>query len=488
MDIFAIIFLIFQIYIIFTILVLLLDNREPAETFAWIFIFLLVPGIGLVIYMIIGRGGQKAYNRKNKQPQLIAKSIVTLFKPLNDIQEETIKLLKSPTSVYQDDLMTLLYQNSHSLITTHNETKIFHNGKDKFDSLYEDIKKAKKFIHLEYFIWRSHDPVGRKMKELLLEKVKEGVEIRILYDYSGCFFTLGRGYIQSLRKAGIQIYPFFNYLSKLRMHTLNHRNHRKIVVIDGKVGYTGGMNIGQEYIDGGKKYASWRDSHLKLEGESVSILEAIFAIDWYNTVSQEDIFDPKYYPLIPERAKPDGKLPMQLPTSGFDSPWPSILHLYFAMITEAQKNIYIVSPYFIPEASLLMALKTAAMRGIKVVVLMTGVPDNPIPYWAAFSYFEEVLKSGVKIFQYQKGFMHAKIFSSDGKISSIGTANFDIRSLKLNYEINAVFYNQELTKQIDAQIAEDLTACKEITLADLNQKSILFRLRNSFVRLIANLL
>ncbi len=488
MNIFPHIILLFQIYIIFTIFVLLLDNREPAETFAWIFIFILLPGAGLVIYLLIGRRWKKSYNYKKKQPQFIAKNLVSLFKPLDEVQEKTIQLLKTPSSVYQDDLMTLLYRSSHALITTGNQVKIFHNGKDKFDSLLHDLKNAKQFIHLEYFIWRSNDALGQKIKKLLIEKAQEGVEIRILYDYSGCFFTLGRGYIRELRKAGILIYPFFNYLSKLKMHTLNYRNHRKIVVIDGKIGYTGGMNIGQEYIDGGKKYTMWRDTHLKIEGGAVSILQAIFAIDWYNTVDKEDIFDAKYYPLIPGKEKIDGNLPIQLPTSGFDSPWPSILHLYFALITVAQKNIYIVSPYFIPDASLLMALKTAALRGIKVVVLMTGVPDNLITYWAAFSYFEDVLKSGVKIFQYQKGFMHAKIFSCDGKICSIGTANFDIRSLRLNYEVNAVFYDEELTKDIDTQIARDLKESKGITLSDINKKHFFFRLRNSFVRLFVNLL
>ena len=488
MEIIPLLVIAFQIYIFFTVIILLLDNRQPAETFAWIFIFILLPVFGFLIYLVVGRNWKRNYDHKRKLPQYLAKNLVALFKPIDDVQETLIKKMKSQYSVYQDDLMTLLYRNSKSLLTTNNKVKVFHNGREKFDYLIQDIKKAKKFIHLQYFIWYSNDILGQELKKLLLEKAKQGVEVKILYDYSGCFLTLGRSYIRELRKAGILIYPFFNYLSPFKLHTLNYRNHRKIAVIDGEIAYTGGMNVGQEYIDGGKKYASWRDTHIRLEGDCVNILQAIFAIDWSNTVNQEDIFNRKYFPTIPEKFGLEGDLPVQFPTSGYDSPWPAILHLYFSFITLAQKNIYIVSPYFIPETSLLMALKTAAMRGIKVTVLMAGVPDNLIPYWAASSYFEDLLKSGVRIFQYQTGFMHAKILSIDGRICTIGTANFDIRSLSLNYEVNAVFYNEKLTKETDEQILKDLENSKEVTLADFNKISSMVRLRNSFMRLFSSIL
>lgn len=478
----------FEIYILFTILLLLLDNREPSETFAWIFIFIMLPGVGLVLYFLFGHDWKKSYDPRKKEPQIIAKRLLGHFKALNDKQPDLIKKFKNPRNVYQDDLMTLLYRTSHALITTDNRVKVFHSGREKFDQLLEDIRQARSFVHLEYFIWYSNDALGKKLKKLLIEKAAEGVEVRILYDYSGCFFTLGRGYVRGLRKAGVQIYPFFNYLSSFKLHTLNYRNHRKIAVIDGNIAYTGGMNVGQEYIDGGKRYKSWRDTHMRLEGDAVNILQAMFAVDWFNTASDETVFERKYFPNLIETPKPAGGLPAQFPTSGFDSPWPSIQHLFFAMITEAQKSISIVTPYFIPDISLLTALKTAAMRGIKVTVLMTGVPDNLITHWAAHSYFEDVLRSGVKIFQYQKGFMHAKMFTADGEVCSIGTANFDMRSFKLNYEVNAVFYNTELTAELDAQIAEDLKACKEILLSDIKSEPVFFRLRYSLARLVANLL
>jgi cardiolipin synthase len=474
---------------IVTIFSLLLDNREPAETFGWVLIFILMPGLGVVIYYFIGHNGRKRYNRDKKLPQVVAKNLIAIFKPLAAAQAGFINRVKNPERTYQDDMMQLLYRNSKSFVTANNTVEFFHNGRAKFDALFADIEKAKHFIHMEYFIWYSgKDPVAQKMKDLLIKKAAEGVEVRILYDYSGCFFTLSPAYKRELRKAGVKIYPFFNYLSGFRFHTMNHRNHRKIAVIDGAVGYTGGMNLGQEYIDGGKKYKSWRDTHMRLTGGSVNVLQAVYAIDWFNTTNEETCFDLNYYSGIEESAKPTGELPLQLPTSGYDTQWPALLHLFFTMITLAQKNITIVSPYFVPEASLLVALKTAALRGLDVTVLMTGIPDNPLPYWAAFSYFDELLKAGVKIFQYQQGFMHAKMISIDGKVCSVGTTNFDIRSLKLNYEVNAVFYDEATTRKIDDQIKLDLKACKQVELAEFNRISVAARLRNSLARLLANIM
>ena len=485
----SLILVLFQIYLIVTVFYLLLDNREPAETFAWIFVFILMPGLGLVIYCIMGRDGRKQYDRDKKLRQIFAENLVALFKPLISVQEAIIGAVKDRRKTYQDDLMLLLYRNSKSLITSNNKVKFFHDGRSKFDALFADIEKARHFIHLEYFIWCSdQDVLGKSIKELLIKKAKEGVEVRILYDFSGCLFTMRSAYRRELRRAGVKIYPFFNYLAGFRFHTINHRNHRKIAVIDGEVAYMGGMNVGQEYIDGGSRFTSWRDTHFKLEGGSVNLLQAIFAIDWFNTTNDESCFEPKYYSGIEASAKESGSLPVQLPTSGYDTPWPALLHLYFGMVTMAQKNITIVSPYFVPDSSMLTALKTAAMRGLEVIVVMAGVHDNPLPYWAAFSYFDELLKAGVRIFQYQKGFMHAKMISIDGKVCSAGTTNFDMRSLKLNYEVNAVFYDEQTTSDIDAQIALDLTNCREVSLADLNGISLAARLRNSLSRLLANIL
>ncbi len=489
MGLITLLLLIFQIYLIATVIVLLLDNREPTETFAWILIFILMPGFGFALYLIVGRNWRRAYDNKSRLPQAVAKQLLQIFLPLRDLSESKAERVQLKDHFIEAKLVELLKNNSHSYLTTENRVQFFHQGADKFDALKKDLRAAKRFIHLEYFIWYSDDALGQELKEILLEKVRAGVEVRILYDFSGSLFTLCGDYVKEMREAGIEAYPFFNYLSNFKIHTINYRNHRKIAVIDGTIGYTGGMNVGQEYIDGGKEFDAWRDTHMRVEGEAASVLQAVFAIDWYNTVSNDDIFDEKYYPVDFEQSMDHPPVAMQLPTSGFDSQWPSILHAYFTLITSARKNVYISSPYFVPEPSIVMALKTAAMRGVDVKLLLTGNPDKPrITYWAAFSYLEDLIRAGVKIYFYQPGFFHAKIFSCDGQMCSLGTANLDIRSFRLNYEINAVIYNTELTQELDRQFTIDLDNSTEFTLKDFSQLSLPIKLRNSLCRLVSPIL
>lgn len=480
----------FQIYLFLTVVYLLLDNREPAETFAWIFIFILMPGVGVLIYFIAGHNGRRRYNRRDKLPQVLAKNLEPLFADLQSDQERIIASVEDPHQTYRDDLMMLLYRNSRALITLNNRAEIFHDGRSQFEALIADLESARHFIHMEYFIWHSGpDPLALKIQEILVRKAREGVEVRILYDFYGCFFKMSRAYRKKLQEAGVRIYPFFNYLSSLRFHTVNHRNHRKISIIDGRAAYVGGMNIGQEYIDGGDRYPFWRDTHIRFEGEAVRQLQAVYAIDWFNTTHESVCFEPRYYAHLQEcRSAPERGLAVQFPTSGYDTAWPALLHLYFAMITMAQKKISIVSPYFVPEASLLTALKTAAMRGLEVTVLMTGRPDNPLPFWAAYSYFEELLRAGVQIYQYQKGFMHAKMISIDGTVCSIGTTNFDNRSLKLNYEVNAVFYDEATARALERQIARDLEDSRQVHLEDAEKIGMPVKLRNSMARLLSSIL
>jgi len=366
-------------------------------------------------------------------------------------------------------------------LATNNRMRIFHHGKDKFEAFLADLQAAKHFIHLEYFIWRS-DALGERVKEVLIRKVKEGVAVRVLYDTIGSFWLSGR-YIRELRRAGVEMYPYFNFLKPLKFHTLNFRNHRKLAIIDGRIGYNGGLNIGQEYIDGGR-FGYWRDTHLRVEGEAVALYQSIFAVDWYNTTKKE-LFDIKFYCFdfdFQEHA------PLQVSTSGPDSEWESIKQLYFAMIKSAQKKLYLQSAYFIPDASVFMALKTAALSGIEVKLMVTGVVDHWLPYWSAHTYFEELLKAGVKIYHYKKGLMHAKTISIDGQVCSVGTANMDIRSFHLNYETNSLIYDERAAREIERQFLEDMKECREFTLEDFKALSPPVKIRNSLARLFAPLL
>ncbi|MCK5243457.1 cardiolipin synthase [bacterium] len=484
MDLMSILVIGYNLYLLITIIFLILDNRETASTIAWIFLFVIFPVLGFILYMLIGRNWRKNPRSEQIIQHVLGSRLEKNFKPFIRQQEREMrkyaKLWRHPA--YKRELMHLLYQSSHSLLSTQNQVRVFYAGRDKFSRLKQDLKNAKHFIHLEYFIWRA-DETTRAIKDILTAKARAGVEVRILYDFLGSIF-LARKYLRELRRAGVRAYPFYNFLAPFKLHTMNYRNHRKIVVIDGKIGYTGGMNMGQEYIDGGKKFPSWRDTHLRLEGQVVAPLQAVFAIDWYNT-TKEELFAPEYCLQTVSTRK---VLPLQITTSGPDSEWPSIEQLYFCMINSAQKYVYIQSPYLVPSPSVYAALKTAVLRGLDVRINIAGLPDKKIPYWAAFTYFEDLLKAGLRIFHYQKGFLHAKTIAIDGVMCSIGTANMDLRSFRLNYELNLLIYDRHLTTGMKRQFLKDLKHSREFTLEDYYRLGYLRHFRNSLSRLLAPLL
>jgi len=477
------IIILFNIYVISLLILLLLDNREPTTTLSWFLIFLIFPVVGVILYLFFGRNWRTTIFKRKKLHKQLEKSIIKVLVPLINEQNKNIKKLGSVlASSNYTKLLRLLYNNSFSVLVTSNKLEILQNGEEKFPRLFEDLRNAKEFIHLEYY-QLIYDNLTKELKKILIEKAKEGVEIRIIYDTWGCFW-LKKKYIKELRNAGIQMYPHFNFLSPLKIHTLNYRLHRKLVVIDGKVGYVGGMNIGQEYIDGNKKFPGWRDTHMRLEGQSVLILEGIFAISWFNTTS-ERLVQNKYYPKV---EKERNSTLMQITTSGPDSEWDSIKQLYFTLITTAQDKVYIQSPYFIPDQSMSEALKTAALSGVDVRIMVTGIPDKRVPYWAAFTYFKEVLQSGVKIYHYKKGFLHAKTVNIDSNVCSIGTANMDVRSFKLSYELNTLIYDKKISTQLEKDFMNDIKSCKEFKMKDYKKMPILAKLRNSILRLFAPLL
>jgi len=479
----SILFIVYSLYLIVTAVFLILDNREPSTTLAWLFVFILLPIVGLVIYFILGRNWRKMNHKRQLEYLRLERKLYELLSPLIKRQGQEIKFVEEMRNInYKRKLLHLIHRNSNSILTMKNSVRVLESGKEKFDSLKRDLRNAKKYIHMEYFIWRS-DNLTREIRDILVEKAREGVEIRILYDAMGGLFLPWR-YIRSLRKAGVKIYPFFNFLRPFKFHTINYRNHRKIVVIDGKVGYTGGMNMAEEYITGGNRFKSWKDTHLFLEGEVVSMLNGIFIINWYMT-TKENLFKREYF--IGEKVK--GKnLPIQITTSGPDSEWASIKQLYFSLISSADKSIYIQTPYFIPDPSVQMALQTAALSGLDVRIMIAGVPDKWLPYWSAFTYFKDLIKSGVRIYHYNKGFMHSKVVMVDNEICSVGSANMDVRSFHLNYELNSVIYDKKITGRLEKNFLKDLRYCDEFTYSDYKKLGILRKLRNSLARLVTPLL
>jgi cardiolipin synthase len=475
------------LYLIVVVVFIIMENRDTSSTLAWILVFLLFPIIGFFVYIFFGRNWKVINPHKKDKIRQIHKQTELLIKKIQQKQEGYITALKEKTTSHSvERILRVSQKNSDTFITTHNEVQILQNGQQKFDILKKDIKNAKVFVHMEYFIWRD-DILTRSIAELLIEKVKDGVEVRIIYDPIGSFFTglFHQKYFRKMRKAGVEVVPFFNALSPLRITTVNYLLHRKIVVIDGKIGYTGGMNMGQEYIDGGKKYKSWRDTHVRLQGDSVLFLHSAFAINW-EEARGKSLFEDKYFPITKLDSKK--RTSVQIISSEPDSYWQPIKQSLFAIILAAKDHIYIQSPYFIPDVNLLEALKIAALAGIDVRVMIAGVPDKRIPYWAAFTYFEELLLAGVKIYHYNAGFLHAKTISIDGNICSIGTTNMDIRSLHLSYENNVTIYDENIAQELENDYDTDLKKCTQFTMNDYKKISIFAKFRNSIVRLLSPLL
>jgi cardiolipin synthase len=460
-----------------------MDNREPTSTMTWIAVIILLPVIGLIIYLLIGRNWRKISKKRRIVKQELTKYLVNSISAIVRREKENIDHLLSKEE-YKDKskLLNLLKNNSNSVLTSSNKIEVLQSGEEKFQKLIEDIEQAEKFIHLEYYIWKN-DKMVRKINSLLIKKAKQGIEVRIIYDSFGSFY-FNRFIRRKLRKNGIKIYPYFNFLSPFKFHTLNYRNHRKIAIIDGRVAYTGGMNMAKEYIDGGRRFKKWRDTHLRIRGDAVEILEGIFAISWYNT-TKEKIFHSKYFTI---GKKFNEKTPLHVTTSGPDSRWDSIRQLYFTLIATAQKRVYIQTPYFIPDPSVQMALKVAALSGIDVRIMMAGVPDKWLPFWAAHTYYEELLNAGVKIYLYKDGFLHSKTVMADDSVCSIGTANMDVRSFELLYELNTIIYDKNISERLKHDFLEDMKVCEEITLERINKENVLVKFRNSLARLFAPLL
>ena len=471
---------------------IILENRDPSKTMTWLLIFILLPGVGLLIYAIFGRNLRK---RKMLKTQKLATSIKeeNLFENLKEI-EELVKLEKE--SIHQNRILcdsednyakkkvvSLLLNTGMFPFTTNNKVEVYRDGNEKFDKLIKDIKEAKDHIHLEYFIIKESD-IGRKIRDALIEKAKEGVEVRIIYDDVGCWRCwFHRKFFNEMRASGIQIEPFIPDKFPILGGKLNYRNHRKIAVIDGIIGYTGGINIGDEYLGKNKRFGYWRDTHIRIEGTSAYMLQMIFLIDWYYT-NKEVLLDKKYFP----KADYCGESMIQVVASGPDSDWEAIHYAYFSAISQAKKNIYIETPYFIPDESILRALKSAALSGVDVRIIFPKIADHKIVNTASYSYFGDILRSGGKVYLYNKGFIHSKVVIIDDKIFSTGSANMDLRSFMLNFEINAFIYDKEVIKVVTEDFFEDMKNSEELKHEDYNGRNMAKKVRESIARLFSPIL
>lgn len=469
--------LIFSILAFVIAVVIFLENRHPAHTISWLFLLAFNPVIGFIFYMLFG---QKFRNQRkfNKKAMLDEKAFMEL-----NLKNEPVVTEPIHTDEYLQQLFRLAKNIGKTPISFHTDTKILTNGNETFTKIKACLKQARHHIHMEYYIVRD-DVLGREIKDILIEKARNGVEVRFLYDSVGSW-KLPQTYIRDLSRAGVKIVPFYPVKIPLFNNRINYRNHRKIIVIDGDVGFIGGLNIGDEYMGRNSYFGFWRDTHLWVHGEAVRSLQLIFIRDWFYNADEQ--FDVQPY-LTETKAHGEHLGGVQMVAGGPDQDWEVIKSLFFSMIVSAKKSIWIASPYFVPDEDILSALKIAALSGIDVRMLVPARPDKRIVFYASRSYFSELLEAGAKIYAYQLGFLHSKILIIDHQLASIGSSNMDLRSFHLNFEINAFLYRSKSVEKLVQDYLTDLDHSEEIKWQDFRKRAIHLRVIESFSRLASPLL
>lgn len=460
-------------------LAIFMENRNPSTTMAWILLLALIPVLGLVFYFLFGQNvfKRRKYDKK-AQRDLMA---------YERIENDALRMHQD-WSIFdpsRQKLLGLAQRLARTPISFTSETRILTNGEETFGTLLLELRQAQHHIHMEYYIFRA-DHIGTRIQQILIDKARAGVVVRFMYDAVGSI-QLSKAFLKEMSDAGVQVAAygssksFFSFFSS----RVNYRNHRKIVVIDGDVGFMGGLNVGDEYLSRSKTYGFWRDTHMLVRGEAVRTMQIIFLQDWMHTTG-EKILEQDY--LSPQLRFMSGDGAVQIIASGPDNERRALKNIFFSMITSAEKSVWIASPYFIPDEDILTAIRVAAMSGLDVRLLFPAKPDKWIPFLASHSYFPSLLEAGVKIYEYEKGFIHSKLLIIDSEIATIGTANMDMRSFHLNFEVNALLLKTESVARIVADFERDLLSTSQIVHTEFMNKRLIERLLESGARLMSPLL
>ncbi len=467
--------------LLFAIAIVFFERREPKSVWAWLLLLYFLPFLGFVFYLLVGIDMRKRKLFRIKEVEDHISEAVRQQE--HQLKSHRLEELDTNIAGYTDLIMFNL-ENCGAMLTDQNDVDILTDGNEKFDKLIEDMEKAEQFIHIQYYIIRD-DVLFNRIKEVLEKKVKEGVEVRVLFDAMGCR-SVNRRYWKKLREHGILTAEFFPALFR-RLHLrINYRNHRKIVVIDNKVAYVGGFNVGKEYIGLDDKFGYWRDTHLRIKGNAVLGLQLRFLLDW-NYAARENLFSQgKYFNGIEPGMRDNSKI--QIISSGPDNSLEQIRDNYLRLIHKAQKSIFIQTPYFIPDEPVFEALLMAARSGIEVNIMIPCKPDHPFVYWATYSYIGDMVMAGAKCYTYDKGFLHSKGMIVDDKVFCYGTANMDIRSFALNFEVNAVVYDEQKAREMVDIYQEDLKHCTRITKDFYARRKLIIRMKEQVCRLLSPLL
>lgn len=454
-----------------TIVVVILEKRQPVKTMAWVLVLIALPVIGIVFFYFFGQDIRKERMLQRREIDLMNRKMLSGYLPL-----EAVNIPER----YRE-LSNFFLEQIYAPPFAHNDISFYTSGFDKLAALIRDIAGARSFIHIEYFIFEN-DAVGRLIRDCLIDAVKRGVTVRFMYDDVGCWSVKQRFY-DEMAAAGVIVSGFMPVRFARFARRVNYRNHRKIVVIDGVVGYVGGMNIAMRYLYGYER-KGWRDMHLRLRGNSVYGLQQVFITDWFYN-NGEKIEGVKYYPPVPEDVS--GQAIVQVVSASPASVWPNIMNGFIWAIYNAKRYFYLATPYFMPTEQVLNALQMAASSGVDVRLMVTSEPDRFLLKAANASYYDDVLNAGVKIYAYTKGFLHAKYFVSDDALSTVGSTNTDFRSFEDNFEVNAFIYDGGVAKSLRANFVDDAANCIVINKDVWGRRTRLRKVCESFVRLLAPL-
>ena len=462
----------YTVIAIVAMITVLLEHRQPAKTIAWVLVLSFLPLVGIVLYFFFGR-------RTRKNRHIWEKSLNQLTKR-SMIEFAEQKQLELPEE--HKELIQLFVNQNFALPFKNNETDVYVSGYEFFPALLAEISKATHHIHIVSYII-DDDPLGRLLRDALIDKARKGIEVRLLFDDVGSWKTPNR-FFEQMREEGIEVHPFMPVRFPAFTGKVNYRNHRKIIVIDGKVGFIGGMNLAQRYVKG-HKGIMWRDTHVKISGAAVYGLQRAFLVDWFHA-DRTLITDRKYYPDT--TIAPNNSL-IQIVTSSPTNVWEELEQGYIKILLSAKRYVYMETPYFLPTEPIFFAMRTAALSGVDVRLMVSLKTDSKLVQMASRSYLTQTIQAGVKVLCYEEGFNHTKLLVADDNVATIGSANIDFRSFENNFEANAFFYDKSMAQRIKDIFLTDETKCVPLEkIKEINHKSFIYRLWESVVRLLSPLL
>lgn len=467
----TILFAAYATMVIAAVVVVLRENRNPIRALSWVIALVFLPFVGLIFYIFFGRSlrGLHLISRHNKR------------KIMHKHTPRRVNINSLELEPDHRSLIKLSHSLCHSPFTVNNSIEVFTNGLDKFESFKRDLREAKSSILLQYYIFLD-DKTGREISDILIAKAREGVLVKVMYDHVGSFSARNR-FFKRMQEHGVETHPFFRVNFPQLANRLNWRNHRKIAVIDGEIGYIGGMNIADRYVDGLKGGKVWRDTHFRVKGDIVESLIYSFAIDW-NFLKKEP-----YVPQVrPVESQLRNSCGTQLLTGGPTEKWNNMSMCFLRAISSAKKSIYIQTPYFLPTDSLFHALQAAALSKVDVRIMIPDHPDSRLLRYASFSYVTQCLRAGIKVYLYEPGMLHAKAMIIDESFVTSGSTNFDFRSFENNFESNLLVYDKGFNRRMRDIFFDDIKKCRKVNIESWRKRPVWQRLYESLFRLVSPIL